>query len=78
MRTEEQGLLTPGDITLVVQTGDELRQRAHGGELKASAACPACAVMEAALAKWLGEHTVGPEELEELERAADLPPKEPV
>ena len=71
MRTKEQGLLTTADAFQVTGILMELYQRAHGGDLLASAACPGCEALPEAMGTWIGHHAASEEELDELERAGN-------
>ena len=69
MRTQEQGMLTPGDLLAIFGCQTELLAMAHGGDAPKSAECADCDRLAAVIALWANAHMVTADEMAELEAA---------
>lgn len=66
MRTQEEGLLTPADIPMVLRVETELRCAAHG-DVPHSLSCAACRRVYEVMRDWFAAHAFGPEEADAME-----------
>lgn len=70
MRTPTQGLLTTADAAEMVWRADDFYAQAHGGDAALGRSCAGCQALWSALCAWVAHHAATPEELAELEAAA--------